>query len=295
MTRWLVAGAAGMLGQDLATLLEDRGHQVTRADLPQLDILDPSSCIDHVAGHDVVVNVAAYTAVDAAEDDEPAAFAVNALGAAHLARAAQDSGAALVHLSTDYVFAGEADTPYAANAPLDPRSAYGRTKAAGEWAVRAECDRVWLVRTAWLYGAHGRSFPATMARLARERDSIDVVVDEVGQPTWTVDLADGIARLVAAGARYGTYHGTASGQCSRLDLARAVFAELGLDPARVRPTTREAFGLAGEPAGIQRPRSRHVARRRPGSPAAVARRAAPGRTDPAGLTAACPGPCRRSR
>jgi dTDP-4-dehydrorhamnose reductase len=249
MARWLVAGARGMLGQDLATLLESRGHEVTRADLPQLDILDPSSCRDHVAGHDVVVNVAAYTAVDAAEDDEPTAFAVNALGAATLARAVQDAGVALVHLSTDYVFAGDADTPYAADAPLEPRSAYGRTKAAGEWAVRVECERVWLVRTAWLYGVHGLSFPATMARLAGERETVEVVVDEVGQPTWTVDLADGIARLVEAHAPYGTYHGTGSGECSRLDLARAVFAELDLDPDRVRPTTREAFGLpANRPA-----------------------------------------------
>jgi len=241
MARWLVAGANGMLGQDLAALLAERGHEVTRADLPELDILDPAGCRDHVAGHDVVVNVAAYTAVDAAETNEAVAFAVNAVGAANLARAVTAEGAALVHLSTDYVFAGDAHSPYAAAAPLAPLSAYGRTKAAGEWAVRAECPRTWLVRTAWLYGAGGPSFPATMARLAGERESLDVVDDQVGQPTWTVDLADGIARLVEAAVPFGTYHATSAGQCSKLDLARAVFVELGLDPERVRPTTSEAF------------------------------------------------------
>ena len=239
--RWLVAGARGMLGRDLVELLRSRGHEVTEADLPELDILDPDSCAASVAGHDVVVNVAAYTKVDAAETDEPVAFAVNAVGAANLARATHAVGASLVHVSTDYVFAGDASTPYAADAPLAPRSAYGRTKAAGEWAARAECSRLWLVRTAWLYGVHGPSFPATMARLAGERDAVDVVTDQVGQPTWTVDLADAVARLVESGAPFGTYHGTGSGQCSWFELARAVFTELGLDPDRVRPTTSEAF------------------------------------------------------
>lgn len=241
MARWFVAGAAGMLGQDLCAAAEAAGHRVTRADLPDVDILDLPALVAVVAGHDVVVNCAAYTAVDAAETEEATAFAVNAVGAANLARAAEGAGATLVHLSTDYVFSGDATDPYPADAPVAPRSAYGRTKAAGEWAVRAECSRVHLVRTAWLYGASGASFPATMKRLAAERDTLTVVDDQVGQPTWTVDLADGILRVVDSGAPFGTWHATGSGRATWFDLARAVFEELGLDPARVTPTTSEAF------------------------------------------------------
>lgn len=248
MARVLVAGAAGMLGTDLCTVLEEGGHTVSRADLPDLDVLDPASCAAWVAGHDVVVNCAAYTAVDAAETDEARAFDVNATGAAHLARATHAAGAALVHLSTDYVFSGDADTPYAADAPLSPRSAYGRTKAAGEWAVRAECPRTWLVRTAWLYGAHGRSIPATVARLAAEGDRLSFVGDQVGQPTWTVDLAHGIRRLVEAGAPYGTWHGTNSGETTWHGLAQAVLEELGHDPHRV-----EAITTAQYPVPAPRP------------------------------------------
>ncbi len=243
MARVLVAGAAGMLGTDLCAVLEEGGHAVSRADLPDLDVLDPASCADRAAGHDVVVNCAAYTAVDAAETDEAGAFAVNATGAAHLARAAHAAGAALVHVSTDYVFAGDASSPYPADAPLAPRSAYGRTKAAGEWAVRAECPRTWLVRTAWLYGAHGRSIPATVARLAAERDRLSFVGDQVGQPTWTVDLAHGIRRLLEAGAPFGTWHGTSAGETTWHGLAQAVLEELGQDPERVEAVTTEEYPL----------------------------------------------------
>ena len=241
MARWLVVGAAGMLGTDLCDLLERSGEEVTRGDLPDLDILDLDGCVDAARGQDVVVNCAAYTAVDAAESDEGRAFSVNATGAAHLARAATLTGAALVHVSTDYVFDGTSRTPYPADAPLSPTSAYGRTKAAGEWAVRTECPRSWVMRTAWLYGAHGPSFPATMARLAGEHEFLDVVTDQVGQPTWTVDLAEGILRVVRAGAPFGTWHATNAGECSKRGLAQAVLEELGLDPERVRPTTSEAF------------------------------------------------------
>lgn len=243
MARWLVAGAAGMLGTDLAATLEAAGHSVTWADLPDLDILDPASCERWVTGHDLVVNCAAYTAVDAAESDEARAFAVNAVGAAHLARAATGAGAALVHVSTDYVVAGDGSVPYPTDAPVAPASAYGRSKAAGEWAVRAECERAWVVRTAWLYGAHGPSIPATVARLAAERESFGFVADQVGQPTWTVDVAAGILRLVDAGAPYGIWHATNAGETSWHGLARAVLEELGMDPDRVRPIATADYPL----------------------------------------------------
>jgi dTDP-4-dehydrorhamnose reductase len=145
-----------------------------------------------------------------------------------------------VHVSTDYVFDGAATDPYAEDAPVSPRSAYGRTKAAGEWAVRAEAPDHLIVRTAWLYGARGPCFPKTMARLAAERERLTVVDDQVGQPTWTRDLADLMVRLVDAGSPAGTYHGTSSGRTSWFGFTQRIVASAGLDTP-VEPTTSEAF------------------------------------------------------
>lgn len=241
--RVLVTGAGGMLAHDLVPALRAAGHVVTPMDRGDLDITDPSECVAGVEGHDLVVNCAAWTAVDAAESDEAGAFAVNAVGAANLARAASRATARMVQISTDYVFDGDASEPYAVDHPIAPRSAYGRTKAAGEWAVRALCPESWIVRTAWLYGAGGGNFVATMLRLAAERDTLTVVDDQVGQPTWTADVADLIVRLVATPETFGVHHGTASGQTTWRGLAQAVFEERGLDPERVHPTTSQALAL----------------------------------------------------
>jgi dTDP-4-dehydrorhamnose reductase len=238
MTRYLIAGAGGMLGHDLRDALDGRDVvALTRADL---DVTDPEAVAAAVTGVDVVINAAAYTDVDGAEGDEAAAFAINATGAGLLADAAAATGARLVHVSTDYVFAGDATTPYAEDTPRAPLGAYGRTKAAGEQLVLKHPAST-VVRTAWLYGAHGRNFARTMLRLAAERDTVSVVTDQVGQPTWSHDLADAIVRLVDAGAPAGVYHGTNAGQASWFDFARAIFAEAGLDPERVRPTDSAAF------------------------------------------------------
>jgi dTDP-4-dehydrorhamnose reductase len=241
MTRWLVTGAGGMLGQDLCAALTTAGIPFTASRSADLDIRDPEACLAAVAGHDIVANCAGYTAVDDAEAHEADAFAVNAVGAANLARAAHGHGARMVHVSTDYVFAGDADEPYAEDAPLAPRSAYGRTKAAGEWAVEAHCPESWVLRTAWLYGAGGGNFVTTMARLAGERETLSVVDDQRGQPTWTVDLADAIVRLVTSNAPTGVWHGTSQGETTWHGLAQETFRLLGLDPARVEPTTTDAF------------------------------------------------------
>jgi len=232
-----------MLGQDLVAALHESpgAHEVTAVDRDVLDIIDPDECLAAVSGHDVVVNVAAWTAVDDAETHEAQAFSVNAVGAANLARACSAAGARMLQVSTDYVFSGNASSPYAEEAPLAPRSAYGRTKAAGEWAVRSLCPQSWIVRTAWLYGAHGPNFVKTMARLASERDTVLVVDDQRGQPTWTVELAHAIVGLVEAQAPFGTYHGTSSGETTWFGFAQAIFTGLGLDPARVRPTTSDMF------------------------------------------------------
>ena len=243
-----MVGAYGMLGQDLVAGLGDLAigelaspREVTAVDRDVLDIVDPDACLAAVAGQDLVVNVAAFTQVDEAESHESDAFAINAVGAANLARACSAAGARMVQVSTDYVFSGDAASPYPEDSPIAPRSAYGRTKAAGEWAVQSLCPQSWIVRTAWLYGAHGPNFVKTMARLAAERDTVSVVDDQRGQPTWTVDLAAAIIRLAEAGAPFGTYHGTSAGETTWFGFAQAIFAGLGLDPARVRPTTTDAF------------------------------------------------------
>ena len=240
-TRWLVTGAHGMLGSDLVAVLERRGVAVRALGRAELDVTDPAAVAAAVREVGVVVNCAAWTGVDDAEADEAGAFALNAVAPALLARAAHVAGARLVQVSTDYVFDGAAGEPYAEDAALRPRSAYGRTKAAGEWAVRAECPDHLIVRTAWLYGAHGACFPRTMARLAGERDQLQVVADQVGQPTWTVDLAELVVRLVAGRAPSGIYHGTAAGQVSWHGFAQLVVQGLGLDPGMVAATTSEQF------------------------------------------------------
>lgn len=239
--RWLVAGALGMLGQDLVARITRDGHSVIAVDRDDIDITDSASVEAVVRDVDVVVNVAAYTAVDRAEEEEAAAFIVNAVGPEVLARRCSEIGARLVHISTDYVFEGEASEPYAEDELMAPKGAYGRTKAAGEWAVRANASDYLIVRTSWLYGKHGNSFPATMRKLAESRDSLDVVTDEVGQPTWTVDLADLIVRLIDAKAPVGTYHGTSSGRTNWNTFAKAIMESIGKNPEMIHETTAAAF------------------------------------------------------
>lgn len=235
--RWLVTGAAGMLGQDLCAALAGAGEtEVRAATRADLDVTDPAAVRDAVAAADVVFNAAAWTDVDGAETDEPAATAVNGDAVAVLAGAA---GKRLIHFSTDYVFAGDATAPYAEDAPVAPVNAYGRGKALGEQAVLAAGGTV--IRTAWLYGAHGGNFVRTMLRLAAERETLDVVDDQQGPPTWSWALAGQAVALARAQAVPGVYHGTAAGSTTWYGLARAVFAEAGLDPERVRPTTSDRF------------------------------------------------------
>jgi dTDP-4-dehydrorhamnose reductase len=238
-----------MLGRDVLAALERAGVasvDVTALSRADLDVTRPAAVTtiigDGVGPGDIVVNCAAWTAVDDAESHEAEAFTANAVGPQLLARGCAATGARLVQISTDYVFDGLATSPYPVDAPAAPRSAYGRTKAAGEWAVRAELPHAhWILRTAWLYGEHGPSFVRTMARLESARETVDVVDDQHGQPTWTRDLADRIVELVAADAPAGTYHACASGQTTWYGLAQEVFRLIGADPARVHPTTSAAF------------------------------------------------------
>jgi dTDP-4-dehydrorhamnose reductase len=246
--RWLVTGSGGMLGSDLVAALAGDGADVTGLSRKELDVTDEVAVAAALADlrPDVVVNCAAWTAVDEAEAHEDEALAINGTGAAHVAAAIASGSAApgcrLVHLSTDYVFAGDAVAPYAERDVPGPRTAYGRTKLAGEQAVRGLLPQAGtVVRTAWLYGAHGPNFVATMIRLERERPAVDVVADQRGQPTWTADVARQVIALAGSGAPAGVYHATSSGVATWFDLAREVFTLLGADPDRVRATTTDAF------------------------------------------------------
>lgn len=230
-----------MLGTDLVARLGGDDHEVRALRRADLDVTDGRAVAAAVRDVDVVVNCAAWTAVDDAETQEAEAFRLNAVAPQLLARASRAAGARMVQISTDYVFDGHAEAPYAEDALLAPASAYGRTKAAGEWAVRAETPDHLIVRTAWLYGAHGGCFPKTMARLAGTHEELSVVADQVGQPTWTADLADLVVRLVEAGAAPGTYHGTSAGQVSWHGFTREIVRALGKDPAMVKETTSAAF------------------------------------------------------
>ena len=243
--RVLVTGANGQLGSELVRLYAARsGDEVLGIDLPELDITSTESVAHTVSEFrpDVVINCAAWTAVDAAEENEPAAMAVNGEGPEKLAAACRVTGAWLVQLSTDYVFSGEATTPYSEDASPDPRSAYGRTKLAGEMAVQSMLpDAHYIVRTAWLYGHQGSNFVKTMLRLEKERETIDVVDDQIGQPTYAADLAAQIVALLDARPAAGIFHGTNSGEVSWYGFTQEIFRQIGADPARVIAVTSEQF------------------------------------------------------
>jgi dTDP-4-dehydrorhamnose reductase len=251
----LVTGAGGQLGTAvLRTVRGQRDAFARGLQRSDLDVTDPFAMRDVVAewariirsdspAHRlVVVNCAAYTAVDNAETDEDAANAVNAAAPAVLAGACAAAKVRLIHVSTDYVFAGDATAPYEVDDPTGPRTAYGRTKLAGEEAVLSlHPSGCQVVRTAWLYGGGGNHFVRTMARLERERDTVTVVDDQVGSPTWTGDLAQALLDLARSDSPPGTYHATNAGAVSWHGFAQAVFEELGADPARVLPTDTAGF------------------------------------------------------
>ena len=238
--KWAVLGHAGMLGQDLMLGLSNRDvHGFDRA---EFDITSLDSVRSVLSDFDVVVNCAAWTAVDDAEVNEVAAMAINGTGPANVSRVCNELGSKLVHISTDYVFSGDAKIPYSETEMTKPKSAYGRTKLAGELAVKENLPNDhFIVRTAWLYGRYGPNFIKTMINLEKTKDSISVVDDQIGQPTWTKDLTTQIISMIDAKAPSGTYHATSSGQTSWFGLTQRIFELLGADPKRVLPTDTAAF------------------------------------------------------
>ena len=240
--RLLVTGAAGMLGRDVVAAAGDAGHEVVALARADLDITDAAAVRAAVATArpDAIVNCAAWTDVDGAEAQEEAATAINGAGAGNLARAAQAAGALLVHVSSDYVFDGAASEPYTERAATGPEGAYGRSKLAGEEAVRAAGGRSAIVRSSWLFGPHGKNFVDTMRRLGAEREEIAVVDDQVGCPTYTGHLAPALIEVAERGAT-GVLHVAGAGSCSWFELAQATFEETGLH-CRVRAQSTAELG-----------------------------------------------------
>ncbi len=262
--RVVITGAAGMLGQDVAGAATAAGHQVLALPRAELDITHASAVHDALRGSqpDVVINCAAWTDVDGAEAAGDAALAVNGPGAGNVARAALEAGAWTIHVSSDYVFDGAKREPYVESDPVGPLSAYGRSKLAGELEVaRAAPERHTIVRSSWLFGAGGPCFPATILRLARERDELTVVDDQIGCPTFTGDLAQALVDLAGERAP-GVLHVAAAGQCSWFEFAREIVARAGLEcdvkPGRTaalaRPAPRPAYSVLGTERGPDAPR-----------------------------------------
>src|SRR5918992_4916957 len=243
--RLLVTGAAGMLGRDVVAAAQDAGHEVAALAGAELEITDAEGgrAAGPAARPDAIVNCAAWTDVDGAEAAEQAATAVNGAGAGNVAEAAAGAGAHLVHVSSDYVFDGEAAEPYPEAAATGPRSAYGRSKLAGEHAVVAAGVRAAIVRSSWLFRPHGRNFVDTMRRLGAERDELAVVDDQIGSPTYTGHLAPALVTVAERGLT-GVLHVAGGGRCSWFDLAVATFEETGI-ACRVRP---QSTADAGRPA-----------------------------------------------
>ena len=247
----LVTGANGQLGNEMQVLArENLQHTYFFTDVQELDICDEQAVYAYVSEHkiDIIVNCAAYTAVDKAEDNVELCDKLNNIAPGYLARAAQANGAAMIQVSTDYVFDGTAHIPYTEEEPTCPASVYGSTKLAGEQNVMDHCEKAMVIRTAWLYSIYGNNFVKTMIRLGQERDSLGVIFDQIGTPTYANDLAQAIFAAINKGVVRGIYHFSDEGVCSWYDLTVAIHRLAGIASCKVKP-----LHTADYPAKAPRP------------------------------------------
>jgi dTDP-4-dehydrorhamnose reductase len=235
-----LCGAGGMLATDVVEVFTNQGHQVVSLSIDDLDITKINDVLLKIRElkPEVIVNAAAFTNVDGCESEPDLAYQVNCLGPRNLAIAAEEVGAALVHISTDYVFGGNGTKPYREYDVVNPQSVYGKSKLDGEILVRNNCRRHYIIRTAWLFGIHGNNFVRTMLRLAKEREVLTVVNDQLGSPTYSFDLATALAELIET-PNYGTYHLTNSGTCTWLGFTKEILKQAGFEHIKVEPITTE--------------------------------------------------------
>ncbi|XID91092.1 dTDP-4-dehydrorhamnose reductase [Paenibacillaceae bacterium WGS1546] len=256
----LVTGARGQLGQELVRMPSNR-FRMMGASRAELDVTDREQTLNIIkaAQPDVVIHAAAYTAVDQAESEPERAWVVNVEGTRNVARAAENAGAKLIYISTDYVFDGMGTTPYREDHHTNPGTVYGKTKLEGERASAENASRLFIVRTSWVYGEYGPNFVKTMLRLAQRRRELSVVEDQIGSPTYTYDLAKFLLEL-ASTEKYGVYHASNRGQCSWYEFAKEIFAEAGMTEIDVlpcsteqypRPAPRPSYSVLGDTALVE--------------------------------------------
>ena len=238
----LVTGAKGQLGTDLMNELARQGLECIGVDVEEMDITDADACrrVISQAKADAVIHCAAYTAVDAAEDQVELCRKINGEGTRNVAVACREAGVKLMYISTDYVFDGKGTRPWEPDDKRAPLNVYGQTKYEGEIAIEELVDRYFIVRIAWVFGVAGKNFIKTMLRLGREKGAVSVVDDQVGSPTYTYDLARLLTDMIQTD-RYGCYHATNEGECSWYEFAREIFRQAGMDEVKVTPVSSEAF------------------------------------------------------
>ena len=251
MKRILITGANGQLGNEMRVLSEEYPeHTYFFTDVAELDICNEQAVMDFVKANGIhtIVNCAAYTAVDNAEDHVEFCTRLNADAVGYLAKSADANGAEFIQISTDYVFDGTAHVPYQETDPTCPESVYGSTKLEGERNALAYCSRAMVIRTAWLYSTFGNNFVKTMIRLGKERDSLGVIFDQIGTPTYARDLARAIFEAIRQGVVPGVYHFSNEGVCSWYDFTKAIHRLAGITTCQVKPLHTSEY-----PAKAKRP------------------------------------------
>ncbi len=252
----LVTGARGQLGTDLMNELEKQGLTGIGVDIDEMDITDALACqkVISESGADAVIHCAAYTAVDAAEDNVDLCRRINADGTRNVALACRDAGIKMMYISTDYVFDGQGTRPWEPDDKRDPLNVYGQTKYEGELAVEELIEKFFIVRIAWVFGVAGNNFIKTMLRLGKERGAVSVVDDQIGSPTYTYDLARLLTDMIQT-EKYGRYHATNEGLCSWYEFAVEIFKQAGMTEVTVTPVDSSKF-----PAKATRPRNSRISK-----------------------------------